>query len=63
MALRDGGGVSVAGAEGAKGTVVGDAVTEAGWGQITRTGEGSVISPRPSGATERVRACDDHMLL
>ena len=53
----------MAGAEGAKGTRVGDAVTEAGWGQITRTGEGSVISPRPPGATERVWACDDHMLL
>lgn len=32
-------------------------------GQITRTREGLVISPRVSGAAERVRACDDRMLL
>ena len=61
--MRDGERVSVAGAEGTKRTVVGDAVMEAGWGQITRTREGFVISPRASGATERVRACDDHTLL
>lgn len=32
-------------------------------GEITRTREGVVISPRAWGATERVRACDDHTLL